>query len=110
MDAYHTADALAKIIALAQRSNKYIDETTPWSLAKDEASLPRLKTVLSNLIEAIRYIGILSEPFMPDTAASISARSVQKMADWIRWKTLVLLLHARSALHRHCLPVLTKRQ
>ena len=71
MDAYHTADALAKIIALAQRSNKYIDETTPWSLAKDEASLPRLKTVLSNLIEAIRYIGILSEPFMPDTSASI---------------------------------------
>ena len=71
MDSYHTADALAKIIGLAQRSNKYIDETTPWSLAKDEASLPRLKTVLSNLIEAIRYIGILSEPFMPDTAASI---------------------------------------
>ena len=71
MDQYHTADALARILALAQRSNKYIDETTPWALAKDEAQLPRLRTVLANLIEAIRYIAVLSEPFMPDTAATI---------------------------------------
>ena len=71
MDQYHTADALGKILALAQRSNKYIDETTPWALAKDEAQLPRLRTVLANLIEAIRYIAVLSEPFMPDTAAAI---------------------------------------
>ena len=71
MDQYHTADALARILALAQRSNKYIDETTPWALAKDEAKLPRLRTVLANLIEAIRYIAVLSEPFMPDTAAAI---------------------------------------
>ena len=71
MDQYHTADALARILTLAQRSNKYIDETTPWALAKDEAKLPRLRTVLANLIEAIRYIAVLSEPFMPDTAAAI---------------------------------------
>ena len=71
MDQYHTADALARILALAQRSNKYIDETTPWALAKDEAQLPRLRTVLANLIEAIRYIAVLSEPFMPDTAAAM---------------------------------------
>ena len=71
MDQYHTADALGKILALAQRSNKYIDETTPWALAKDEAKLPRLRTVLANLIEAIRYIAVLSEPFMPDTAAAM---------------------------------------
>ena len=71
MDQYHTADALAKILALAQRSNKYIDETTPWALAKDEDKLPRLRTVLANLVEAIRYIAVLSEPFMPDTAAAI---------------------------------------
>ena len=71
MDQYHTADALARILTLAQRSNKYIDETTPWALAKDEAQLPRLRTVLANLIEAIRYIAVLSEPFMPDTAAAI---------------------------------------
>ena len=71
MDQYHTADALARILTLAQRSNKYIDETTPWALAKDEAKLPRLRTVLANLIEAIRYIAVLSEPFMPDTAAAM---------------------------------------
>ena len=70
MNEYHTADALQKIIALAQRSNKYIDETAPWVLAKDEASLPRLKTVLSNLIEAIRFIGVLLAPFLPATSAS----------------------------------------
>ena len=71
MDQYHTADALARILTLAQRSNKYIDETTPWALAKDESQLPRLRTVLANLIEAIRYIAVLSEPFMPDTAAAM---------------------------------------
>ncbi len=71
MEEYKTADALQKIIALAQRSNKYIDETMPWALAKDEAQQGRLKTVLSNLIEAIRYIGVLLLPFMPDTSASI---------------------------------------
>ena len=71
MDQYHTADALARILTLAQRSNKYIDETMPWALAKDEAKLPRLRTVLANLIEAIRYIAVLSEPFMPDTAAAM---------------------------------------
>ena len=71
MEQYRTADALQKIIALAQRANKYIDETTPWILAKDEASLPRLQLVLSNLVEAIRYLGVLLTPFLPDTAASI---------------------------------------
>ncbi len=71
MEEYRTADALQKIIGLAQRSNKYIDETAPWVLAKDEASLPRLKTVLSNLMEAIRFIGVLLTPFLPDTSASI---------------------------------------
>ena len=71
MEEYRTADALAKIIALAQRSNKYIDETTPWVLAKSEETLPRLKTVLSNLIETIRFIGVLLAPFLPDTSASI---------------------------------------
>ncbi len=71
MEEYRTADALQKVIALAQRSNKYIDETTPWVLAKNEASRPRLKAVLSNLIEAIRFIGVLLAPFLPSTAASI---------------------------------------
>ena len=71
MDEYRTADALAKIISLCQRSNKYIDETAPWALAKEESQLPRLKTVLSNLIEAIRVIGIALAPFMPSTSKAI---------------------------------------
>ena len=81
MNEYHTADALQKIIALAQRSNKYIDETAPWVLAKDEASLPRLKTVLSNLIEAIRFIGVLLAPFLPATSASIIEQIGSPAAD-----------------------------
>lgn len=71
MDEYRTADSLAKIISLCQRSNKYIDETAPWALAKEESQLPRLKTVLSNLIEAIRVIGIALSPFMPSTSRAI---------------------------------------
>lgn len=71
MDEYRTADALSKIIALCQRSNKYIDETAPWVLAKEESSLPRLKTVLSNLIESIRIIGVALAPFMPSTSKAI---------------------------------------
>ena len=71
MDEYRTADALAKIISLCQRSNKYIDETAPWALAKEEQQLPRLKTVLSNLIESIRVIGVALSPFMPSTSAAI---------------------------------------
>ena len=81
MEEYRTADALQKIIALAQRSNKYIDETAPWVLAKDEASLPRLKAVLSILIEAIRFIGVLLTPFLPDTAASIMEQIGSPAAD-----------------------------
>ena len=71
MDEYRTADALAKIISLCQRSNKYIDETAPWALAKEEQQIPRLKTVLSNLIESIRVIGVALFPFMPSTSAAI---------------------------------------
>ncbi len=81
MEEYRTADALQKIIALAQRSNKYIDETAPWVLAKDEASLPRLKAVLSNLMEAIRFIGVLLTPFLPDTAAAIIEQIGSPAAD-----------------------------
>ncbi len=81
MEEYRTADALQKILALAQRSNKYIDETAPWVLAKDEASLPRLKAVLSNLMEAIRFIGVLLTPFLPDTAAAIMEQIGAPAAD-----------------------------
>ena len=71
MDSLRVADSLEAIMNLARRSNKYIDETMPWALAKDESNSDRLKTVLYNLIEAIRFIGILITPFLPDTGESI---------------------------------------
>ena len=71
MDGFKTADALAEIMNLARRSNKYIDETMPWALAKDESQKARLGSVLYNLIESIRFIAVLLVPFMPQTAESI---------------------------------------
>lgn len=68
---FRIADSLEAIISLAKKCNKYIDETTPWILAKDEAKLPRLGTVLYNLLESIRYIAVLISPFMPDTSKRI---------------------------------------
>lgn len=71
MDTYHISDAIDEIFSLARRSNKYIDETTPWILAKDEQKKERLNTVLYNLIESIRFIAVLLSPFMPDTSEKI---------------------------------------
>lgn len=68
---YRVADALEAIVALAKRCNKYIDETMPWALAKDEEKKARLGTVLYNLLEGIRYIAILLSPFMPETSDNI---------------------------------------
>lgn len=73
-ETYRVADAVEAVLNLAKRSNKYIDETTPWALAKDEALLPRLGTVLYNLLEAIRYIAVLLSPFMPETSEKIFAQ------------------------------------
>ena len=74
MDVYHTADALTAVMGLARRCNKYIDETMPWALAKDEAQKDRLGTVLYNLVECIRSIGCMLTPFMPQTAENILAQ------------------------------------
>ena len=71
MDAYHNADACDAVLNLAKRCNKYIDETAPWVLAKDESSKERLEAVLYNLLECIRILGILLTPIIPDSAASI---------------------------------------
>lgn len=70
-ETYRVADAVEAVLNLAKRSNKYIDETMPWALAKDESKKARLGTVLYNLLEAIRYIAILLTPFMPQTAEKI---------------------------------------
>ena len=71
MNDYHLADALAEIFTLFSRANKYIDETMPWVLAKDEANRARLGTVLYNLLEAVRYGAVLLTPFIPDTSDKI---------------------------------------
>ncbi len=74
MNQYRMADTLDAIISLARRSNKYIDETMPWALAKDEAQKPRLGAVLYNLLESIRFLAVLLQPFMPETAEKIFAQ------------------------------------
>ncbi len=71
MEAMRVADALEEIWTLLRRSNKYIDETSPWVLAKNEADHERLGTVLYHLLESIRFAAVLLKPFMPETAAKI---------------------------------------
>lgn len=70
-ETYRVADAVEAVLNLAKRSNKYIDETAPWVLAKDESTKARLGTVLYNLLESIRFIAILLSPFMPETSEKI---------------------------------------
>ena len=74
MDQLRVADAMTDIFALFKRCNKYIDETMPWALAKDEAKKDRLATVLYNLVESITIGASLLEAFMPETAEKVVAQ------------------------------------
>ena len=74
MDKLRVADAITEIFTMFKRCNKYIDETTPWILAKDDATKPRLETVLYNLIEGITIGASLLKPFMPETSEKILAQ------------------------------------
>ena len=74
MEQLRVADAISEIFSIFRRSNKYIDETMPWALAKDETKQDRLATVLYNLAEAITIGASLLEPFMPDTSGKILAQ------------------------------------
>ena len=74
MKELRVADSLELIMNLARRCNKYIDETMPWALAKDESKQDRLKTVLCNLVEGIRFIAVLLSSFMPETSEKIFAQ------------------------------------
>ncbi len=71
MDELRVADAITEIFTLFKRCNKYIDETMPWALAKDEAAKDRLETVLYNLIESIKAGAVQLAPFMPETSEKI---------------------------------------
>ncbi len=74
MEELRVADAITEIFMLFKRCNKYIDETMPWALAKDEAAKDRLETVLYNLIQSIRSGAKQLEPFMPETSEKILAQ------------------------------------
>ncbi len=71
MDSLHIADALEEIFTMLRRANKYIDETTPWILAKEESNRGRLGTVIYNLLETIRAAAVMLVPFIPDTSDKI---------------------------------------
>ena len=71
MDGLRIADAIESAMSLAKRSNKYIDETMPWVLAKDEAKRGRLAAVLYNLVESIRITAVMLSSVMPDTSKSV---------------------------------------
>jgi methionyl-tRNA synthetase len=74
MDGFRIADAIDSIIEMLSRANKYIDETTPWTLAKDESKKERLATVLYNLLEAIRWGATMLSPIIPETAEEILSK------------------------------------
>ena len=71
MDTFHIADAVSELFTALRRANKYIDETTPWSLAKEESKKERLGTVLYNLLESIRIAAVLLSPIIPDASDKI---------------------------------------
>ena len=71
LETYHVADALEEVFSLFRRANKYIDETTPWILGKDENKKARLASVLYNLLEAIRVSTTLLSCFMPSTMPKV---------------------------------------
>ena len=82
MAGLRVADAITEIFALFKRCNKYIDETMPWALAKDEEKKPRLSTVLYNLVDSIALGASLLAPFMPETAGKIFAQLNTQPRAW----------------------------
>jgi methionyl-tRNA synthetase len=86
MDKFSFSQALEEIWVVIRRTNKYIDETMPWVLAKDESTKDRLDTVLHNLAEALRIVSVLIYPFMHTTSAKIRKQLGIWYADVV-WKT-----------------------
>ncbi len=87
MDKLRVADAITEVFTLFRRCNKYIDETEPWILAKDEAKKDRLATVLYNLLEGIRIGTICLAPFLPETAEKILDQIGTKERDFLELDT-----------------------
>ncbi len=84
MEKYAFQNALADVFAVISRANKYIDETAPWILAKDEANHPRLARVLYNLAETLRICTVLLQPFMPETCVKIFTQlgTAEELRTW----------------------------
>lgn len=82
MDELKIPEALDEIWALIRRSNKYIDETTPWILAKDENKKKRLGTVLYNLVESLRIVSIMVSAFLPETSKKINEQLNVELVSW----------------------------
>ncbi|MBQ4536754.1 MAG: methionine--tRNA ligase [Lachnospiraceae bacterium] len=90
METLRVADALTEIFGIFKRCNKYIDETEPWVLAKDEAKADRLSTVLYNLVEGIMIGASLLQPFMPETAEKIAKQLNASLRDFDQLETFGL--------------------
>ena len=82
MDDLHVGEAIEEIFEILRKCNKYIDDTTPWVLAKDESKKDRLETVLYNLLEAIRICAIFLSPYLPDTSNKIFDQLNTKKHDY----------------------------
>ena len=82
MNEYKAADAIGRTVNILYRANKYIDETEPWILAKDDGKKARLGSVLYNLLESIRIAAILLSPVMPDTCGKIFAQINSDVKDY----------------------------
>lgn len=82
IDALKIPEALESIWTLISRANKYIDETTPWILAKDEEKKERLGTVLYNLLETLRFVSVMISPFLTETSAKINEQLNTKVTTW----------------------------
>lgn len=82
IDALKIPEALESIWTLISRANKYIDETTPWILAKDEEKKERLGTVLYNLLETLRFVSVMISPFLTETSVKINAQLNTKVITW----------------------------
>ena len=85
MEHFAPQTALAEVFKLISRANKYIDETAPWVLAKDEGKKDRLATVMYNLLDTIRISAALLTPFMPDSCEKIF-RQIGAAADAVTWE------------------------
>ncbi len=101
MDSFSFHNALAEVFKLISRTNKYIDETAPWVLGKDESKKPRLASVLYNLLESLRVSSILLTPFIPDTCAKIQ-QQIGASADIVTYESAASygLLPTEAEVHK----------